>query len=330
MSNPHDPAPAAGAHAPEFRILAVSGGGFLGLYAASVLAQLEEQAGEPLARRFDLVAGTSVGAVIASSLACEVPMRDVVELFQRHGAEVFSPRQLPGGPVSRLIDLSRSVLGPKYSGAALRRALEARLGRRTLADTLHPLVLPAVNVTRCTSKVFKSPHARGSRGDEHVSLVDATLASCAAPAYFPSVAIGGQLYADGGLFAVAPDQVALHEAQHFMGVEASRVRMVSVGTATAGYQPVGGIDDDAGAVGWLSGGRLILTLIAVQQQHLQAMMEDRLGARYLRLDAVWPPDAGLGVDVATAHAAEVLLSLARQTLAQTPRARLRAFTAARD
>jgi len=318
----------AGPRPPEFRILAVSGGGFLGLYTAGVLARLEALAGEPLARRFDLIAGTSVGAVLASSLACEVPMSDVVELFCSRGREVFSPRELPSGPVSRLLDLSRSVLGPKYSGAALREALRERLGERTLADTLHPLVLPAVNVTRCVSKVFKSPHARGSRGDERIALIDATLASCAAPAYFPSVDIGGQLYADGGLFAVAPDQVALHEAQHFMGADGERVRMLSVGTATMGYQPGSSLDDDAGAVGWLSGGRLILTLIAVQQQHVQAMMEDRLGARYLRLDAPWPRDAGLGVDVATDKAAQLLLALAEQTVSQASGVRLRAFVQA--
>ena len=315
----------ASPRAQDFRILAVSGGGFLGLYAAGVLARLEAQAGEPLARRFDLIAGTSVGAILASALACEVPMANVVALIHRHGPEVFSPRELPSGAVARLVDLSRSVLGPKYSGAALRTALQEQLGDRTLADTLHPLVLPAVNVTRCVSKVFKSPHARGSRGDERVGLVDATLASCAAPVYFPSIEIGGQLYADGGLFAVAPDQVALHEAQHFMGIEPERVRMLSIGTATVGYQPGGGVHDDAGAVGWLSSGRLILTLIAVQQQHVQAMMEDRLGTRYLRLDASWPREGGLGVDVATDKAAATLLALAEQTVAQASNARLRAF-----
>jgi len=319
----------AAQRAREFNILAVSGGGFLGLFAASVLARLEAQVGEPLARRFDLIAGTSVGAVLAASLACELPMADVVELFQEHGPEVFSPRELPSGPVARLLDLSRSVLGPKYTGVALRDALEQRLGTRTMADTLHPLLLPAVNVTRCVSKVFKSPHARGSRGDERVRLLDATLASCAAPAYFPSVEIDGELFADGGLFAVAPDQVALHEAQHFMGIDPAQVRMVSVGTATMGYQPGGGVDDDAGAVGWLSGGRLILTLIAVQQQHVLAMMEDRLGPRYLRLDAPWPRDGALGVDVATDKAAATLLNLAEQTLAQAPTARLRAFLQAK-
>ena len=40
----------------EFRILALSGGGYLGLYAAVVLAELEARVGEPLARRFDMIA----------------------------------------------------------------------------------------------------------------------------------------------------------------------------------------------------------------------------------------------------------------------------------
>ena len=90
--------------------------------------------------------------------------------------------------------------------------------------------------------------------------------------------------------------------------------MLSLGTGTSGYQPAEGVDDDAGAVGWLSEGRLLLTLISVQQQHVQAMMEDRLGERYLRLDAPWPPHAGLGIDVATPAAAAVLTGMADATL----------------
>lgn len=310
---------------PEFRILALSGGGFLGLYAAAVLAGLEERAGEPLGRRFDLVAGTSVGGILAAAVALEVPLRDIVELFRSQGTEVFSQRALPGNTVSRLLDMSRSLLGSKYSGTALRAALQAKLGERTFAQALHPLVLPAVNVTRSLTKVFKTPHAPASLGDEAVAILDATMATCAAPAYFPAVRIGDDLYADGGLFAVAPDQLALHEAQHFMGVETARVRMLSVGTATMGYQPSHGVDDNAGALGWLADGRLIMTLIAVQQQHAHAMMEDRLGDRYLRLDAAWPVQAGLGIDVATPQAAQVLLGLAEGTLRDADRARLRGF-----
>ena len=48
-----------------FQILSLAGGGYLGLYTAGVLADLEEQVGEPLGRRFDLIAGTSVGGILA-------------------------------------------------------------------------------------------------------------------------------------------------------------------------------------------------------------------------------------------------------------------------
>ena len=53
----------------RFRILALSGGGYLGLYSAAVLAALEEQIGEPIGRRFDLVAGLTAALVTVSVLA---------------------------------------------------------------------------------------------------------------------------------------------------------------------------------------------------------------------------------------------------------------------
>ncbi len=57
----------------------------------------------------------------------------------------------------------------------------------------------------------------------------------------------------------------------------------------------------------------ILTMLSVQQQHVQAMLEDRLGERYVRLDAEWPPEGGLGIDVATPAAMNTLSALAQKT-----------------
>jgi hypothetical protein len=115
---------------------------------------------------------------------------------------VFSKRPLPRGAIGLLRDLSRSVLGPKYSGKALRKALQEELGDRRMSDALHPVVVPAVDVDLCQTKVFKTPHVPASQGD-------------------------------GEVLAVSPDQVALHEIEHFMGVPPQRVRMPSIGTATA-------------------------------------------------------------------------------------------------
>lgn len=315
--------PAGKPRAKPFRILSLAGGGFLGLYTANVLAELEAWNGQPLGRRFDLIAGTSVGGILALALAFEIPMANVVKLFVEHGQTIFSSRGLPGSRVGRLLDLTRQVMGPKYTGNALHKALRAELGERTLADALHRVVVPAVDVSRSLTKVFKTPHSQASRGDAHLKAMDIAMATSAAPAYFPSVKVEDRLYADGGLFAVAPDQVALHEAEHFLGISPRQVRMLSIGTATTGYQPETKVAADDGAVGWLDEGRLLLTLISVQQQHVESMMEDRLGDRYLRIDAPWPRGKGLGIDIATPAAAKLLTDLAADSVSQLPLDRLR-------
>lgn len=297
-----------------FRILSLAGGGYLGLYTACVLARLEARAGVPLGRRFDLVAGTSVGGILALGLAYEIPAADMLQMFVERGARIFSTRPLATGAVGKLVDLTRSVWGPKYSGAALRNALSEHLGERTLAQAKHPVIVPALDVERSMTKIFKTPHAPRSTGDEKIRAVDVAMATCAAPSYFPSVRVDGRLYADGGIFAVAPDLVALHEAEQFLDVNPRDVSMLSIGTATLQYAPVEKVSEDDGAVGWLSEGRFVLTLVSVQQQHVEAMMLDRLGDRYTHLDAVWPARAGLGIDVATKKAARVLAELAEDTL----------------
>ena len=69
----------------------------------------------------------------------------------------------------------------------------------------------------------------------------------------------------------------------------------------------------------------MLTLISAQQQHVCAMMADRLGERYLRLDADWPQDAGLGIDVATETAHAELSTLAVLTVRAVPPSTLDRF-----
>lgn len=116
-------------------------------------------------------------------------------LFVKMGCDVFSPRALPSGHFARMVDMSRSVLGLKYSVEALRAVLTETLGRRTLGEALHHIVVPAVNVTHSLTKVFKTK----ARGDEWVSAVDVAMATSAALAYFPSVRIGDDLFADGAM-----------------------------------------------------------------------------------------------------------------------------------
>jgi patatin-like phospholipase/acyl hydrolase len=90
-----------------FQVLALSGGGYLGLYASEILARLEDRAGRPIGSCFDLIAGTSVGGVLAAGIALDVPASRMRDLFIERGQDIFSGRRRPR---FGWIDAGRSLL----------------------------------------------------------------------------------------------------------------------------------------------------------------------------------------------------------------------------
>ena len=70
-----------------FNILALDGGGIRGIYAAHVLARLEDNLGLPVRERFDLIAGTSTGSILAGAASMNIPMETLVGLFETQGTE---------------------------------------------------------------------------------------------------------------------------------------------------------------------------------------------------------------------------------------------------
>lgn len=65
-----------------FHILSLSGGGYLGLFAAIILADLEHRLGRPIAKAFDLIAGTSIGGLIALDVATPHAQRIIAGLAE--------------------------------------------------------------------------------------------------------------------------------------------------------------------------------------------------------------------------------------------------------
>jgi cGAMP-activated phospholipase len=106
-----------------FQILSLSGGGYLGLYTIAVLAEIEDRIKAPLATRFDLIAGTSVGGIIAIGIANEVKAAKIKKAFEDNGTDIFSARRAPKTSVGKFYDVLRSVLKPKYDPSALRKTI---------------------------------------------------------------------------------------------------------------------------------------------------------------------------------------------------------------
>lgn len=306
---PDRSAASATAGARPFHVLALSGGGFRGLYTATVLKHLEEQLGMPLARRFDLICGTSAGGLLALGLAAEIPAIQLQAMFQEHGGRIFSR---PTG--------LRRLLGPwkmaKYSPDGLKAVLTEKFGDLTLGDLKHRVLVPTVNYSKGSGQFFKTPHSPQFSMDFGHRLVDVGLATAAAPTYFPMHRIGEEgVYADGGLVGNSPGFFGLHEAHHALGVPRGpgSVRVLTIGTMTLGATKSGSTGLDWGVLDW--GAKLFSLVISAQEHSVNAMLDHLLGRDYVRIDDPATPDQSKDVaalDVASAAAIEVLTSRGTQ------------------
>ncbi|QEX15918.1 patatin [Hypericibacter terrae] len=294
-----------------FQILSISGGGYLGLYSIAVLASLEQSIGRPIASCFDLIAGTSVGGIIALGLAAECPAEEIKAAFEKEGKSIFSSRAAPTTRFGQWRDFGRSLFSPKYTGTALRNVVGSIIGEETLiGDLKHPVVVPTVNLTKGTPQVFKTPHHLSFQRDHLLRVVDVAVATSAAPTYFPIAEIGDELFADGGLFANSPDMIALHEAEHFLKVKYQDICLLSIGTTTTQFSFSHRTGRKLGTAAWAR--RLASAMISSQQLDVHYMLSHKLADRYVRIDEVQSreQERDLGLDVATDTAMKTIRGLA--------------------
>ena len=295
-----------------FQILSLSGGGYLGYYTASVIAGLEKQAGRPLAQCFDLMGGTSVGGIIALCLAQEVPAEQIREAFEKHGTRIFSGRPKSHGIVDTLGEIARSAFAPSHNARALRSTIGDLLGPSLrLGDLKHSVLISSVDLTSGEARLFESYNDE----DKALNAVDVAMATSAVPTFFPMVRIGKGLYADGGLFANAPDLQAVHAAQYRRTVPARQLRVLSVGTASSHF-PLSKSREKLGAIDWMTDEHLMRIAMSAQQSSVETMLREQFGDHYLRIDARQSPAQRkvLGLTVATKEATRMLGDLARQSV----------------
>lgn len=295
------------------QILALSGGGFLGLYTASVLAELEKQSGRQAFQMFDLIAGTSIGGIIALGLAAGRPAAAIRDAMIEKGPGIFTTKPPPQTSIGKKWALRKNAARALYSPDKLAAVIEQIVGAETrIGDLRQRVVIPSVNLTKGAPQVFKTSHHDTFVRDWKMKVLDVALATSAAPTFFPLHRIGGELFADGGLYANAPDQVALHEAEHFLKWSTDDLTMLSIGTTTAQFSFSNTVASDMGWMGWMEDQRLPSVMIASQQEVVLHILRHRLDKRFLRIDRTQSAqqERSLGLDVASPGAILDLKGLA--------------------
>lgn len=329
-------------------ILVLDGGGTRGLYTATVLKSLEDRFsrrwGQPLdiGAAFDVVVGTSTGGILASGVVGGISLDEICSLYRNFGAGIFAdPLPSSGRSLRERLRIWRWMIRNRRSAAGnqelLRRALSEIFGETTLGELYSSrgigLCLTATSLLDHEPRVFKTAHRTGYDRDHEISIVEACLATSAAPFYLPAARTGSSvaqtgIYCDGGLWANSPILVGLLEGL-MLSEEDQPVEIISVGTCSP---PTGSVPQDLnlGLVDWRGGvGPLILSMdtqVAAGWNTAQLLGEQfrRLGKRislirFPETQVASEHEALLGLDSATSKAFDLMECLGEKDAAQTYR-----------
>ena len=267
-------------------MLAIDGGGILGLTTAIYLRALQDAVGRPLGECFDVVVGTSTGSILASAIGANIPIDRVVRLYQERGREIFP------GETRRFFDslgrvFSEGVSRPKYGDRGLGNALREELSIRSrpvqFKDFNPKVMLTAYDTITRRAWVFKS--WRSWMQDHEVW--EFVKGSCSAPTYFPAHTLSIKVpdanrnmvhrrfaLIDGGVWANNPSAVGLAEALRLNREAATNERVdpdefvvASFGNIENAGKPIDARNaEEWGALEWVKEGDLISVMMDGAQE----------------------------------------------------------------
>jgi patatin-like phospholipase/acyl hydrolase len=207
------------------RILSIDGGGIKGVFPISFLAEIESALGlKSVANYFDLIAGTSVGGIIALGLGLGLTAQEMADFFVKQGPSIFPEHVIPTSTLRLLWGHER------YRPDPLREALQRVFGEKTLADSRVRLLIPSFDATQADIHIYKTAHHQRLGVDYRLTAVEVAMATAAAPTYFPAYDSKHCItLVDGGIWANNPVVFAVVEGVTLLGWKGSEIDVLSLG-----------------------------------------------------------------------------------------------------
>lgn len=182
--------------------LVLGGGGLKGFAHIGVLHALEELGVEP-----DIVAGTSIGALIAAAHVGGLPTDEM----QRRAEALRRKDLFRVDRLGMIIDRMRST--SIYMEEPLRELVRSVVPLMKFDELGRPLLVNTVDIEHGTQVVWGAP------GMRDVSIPDAVYASCALPGFFPPGRVGRSVCIDGGVIDNLPASIAAVHSDSVIAVD---------------------------------------------------------------------------------------------------------------
>lgn len=217
-------------------ILAIDGGGIRGIIPAMVLSEIERQTGKNIPELFDIVSGSSTGAVMALGLTMpgengkpRFSPDNIIEFYEKEMAGLFQPG---------LLNNIRTLWGyrsTKYSVNYMRKIVGKYFKGAKLSQSLTNVLIPAYEIESGRGFFFRRSEARKNAALDF-ELNEILMASSAAIPYLEPyliepkglTGIKHMAFLDGALVANNPALCAYVEAKT-MFPDAQNYVIVSLG-----------------------------------------------------------------------------------------------------
>jgi patatin-like phospholipase/acyl hydrolase len=205
-----------------FRVLSLDGGGAKGFYTLGALKEIEAVVGCPLCEKFNLIFGTSTGAIIAALLGLGKSVDEIDGLYRKHVVKVMAA-WFPRKKTAALEALAAEVFGDlKFDAFKTDMGI---VGTRWNEE--RPMIFKTNPGQAYTGKAtFESGFG--------ATIADAVIASCSAYPFFENKFVttgrGERVEVrDGGFVANNPTLYAIADATESLGFARENVRVLSIG-----------------------------------------------------------------------------------------------------
>jgi patatin-like phospholipase/acyl hydrolase len=206
----------------DFRILSLDGGGAKGVYTLGILREIELLIGHPICEEFDLIYGTSTGAIIAALLALGRSVEEAINYYY---------------------EVVPDVMG--QSTSAERTAALKRHAARLLGDARFDAFKTDVGIVTTNYELARPMTFKSSVRQAYTmrasfvpgfgcTIADAVVASSAAYPFFERARVvtanqGEAELIDGGFVANNPTLLAIADAVKAYKVPRRKIKVLSLG-----------------------------------------------------------------------------------------------------